>query len=47
MDGDGYHRIEDDLADGALEAWIEAGLAELEVYLALVAGSESAKDEAA
>jgi hypothetical protein len=41
MDADGYHRIDDDLAEGAFEAWVEAGLAELEVYLALVAGSES------
>jgi hypothetical protein len=47
MDADGFHWIGDDLAEGALEAWIEAGLAELEVYLALVAGSESAKDETA
>ena len=47
MDAAGFHWIDDDLANGALEAWIAAGLAELEVYLALVAGSESAKDEAA
>ena len=42
MESDGYSRIDDDLAEGAFEAWIEAGLAELEVHLALVAGSESA-----
>ena len=45
MDADGYHRIDDDLVEGSFDAWVAAGLAELEVYLALVAGSESAKDE--
>jgi hypothetical protein len=31
---DGVHRIEDELAEGWLERWLEAGLETIEAYLA-------------
>ncbi len=34
MEEHGWHRIEDDLADGSLEEWASDGLRELEDYLA-------------
>jgi hypothetical protein len=30
----GFHRIEDDIADSWLEDWADAGLAEIEAFLA-------------
>jgi hypothetical protein len=33
MSDRGFYRIEDDLADGWLEAWADAGIAALESYL--------------
>jgi hypothetical protein len=34
MDERGLHRIQDELADGWLEDWAGAGVAEIEAYLA-------------
>ena len=36
MSSDGIYRLEDDLAEGALDAWIDAVIAEIEAYLVAV-----------
>ncbi len=36
MNADGLYRLEDDLAEGALDSWIETVISELEDYLAAV-----------
>jgi hypothetical protein len=45
MSADGLYRLEDDLVDGSLDAWIETVIEEVEAYLAAVTGSEPASDE--
>jgi hypothetical protein len=34
MNADGLHRIEDELGEGWLDRWLEAGLEMIEAYLA-------------
>jgi hypothetical protein len=36
MSADGLYRLEDDLAEDALDSWIETVIAELEAYLVAV-----------
>ena len=36
MNADGLYRLEDDLAEGALDSWIETVIAEIEAYLVAV-----------